>query len=67
MQAVFPQERRMAFYQFALDNFAALLLGALIGLERQWRQRNADLRTNALVAFGGVSIRFPIFIGDADK
>ena len=30
----------------------ALLLGAFIGLERQWRQRTAGLRTNALVALG---------------
>jgi putative Mg2+ transporter-C (MgtC) family protein len=30
----------------------ALGLGAVIGLERQWRQRMAGLRTNALVALG---------------
>jgi putative Mg2+ transporter-C (MgtC) family protein len=30
----------------------ALVLGAVIGLERQWRQRMAGLRTNALVALG---------------
>lgn len=30
----------------------AVLLGACIGLERQWRQRGAGLRTNALVALG---------------
>jgi len=30
----------------------ALALGAVIGLERQWRQRMAGLRTNALVAGG---------------
>jgi putative Mg2+ transporter-C (MgtC) family protein len=30
----------------------ALLLGAAIGLERQWRQRMAGLRTNALVSTG---------------
>lgn len=29
---------------------AALLIGGLIGFERQWRQRMAGLRTNALVA-----------------
>ena len=29
-----------------------LLLGALIGLERQWHRRLAGLRTNALVAIG---------------
>lgn len=28
----------------------ALILGAFIGAERQWRQRMAGLRTNALVA-----------------
>jgi putative Mg2+ transporter-C (MgtC) family protein len=32
--------------------FVALLLGTLIGVERQYRQRNAGLRTNALVALG---------------
>ncbi len=31
---------------------AALALGALIGLERQWRQRMAGLRTNTLVSLG---------------
>jgi putative Mg2+ transporter-C (MgtC) family protein len=30
----------------------ALALGATIGAERQWRQRTAGLRTNALVALG---------------
>lgn len=30
----------------------ALLLGVVIGMERQWRQRGAGLRTNALVAVG---------------
>jgi putative Mg2+ transporter-C (MgtC) family protein len=37
---------------FALRVFAALICGALVGLERQWRQRLAGLRTNALVATG---------------
>jgi putative Mg2+ transporter-C (MgtC) family protein len=32
--------------------FVALALGAAIGAERQWRQRTAGLRTNALVALG---------------
>ena len=31
---------------------AALAMGAIIGLERQWRARAAGLRTNALVALG---------------
>ncbi len=36
----------------ALNLFAAVVLGALIGSERQMRQRMAGLRTNALVALG---------------
>jgi putative Mg2+ transporter-C (MgtC) family protein len=36
--------------EFALRQLVALLLGALAGLERQWRQRMAGTRTNALVA-----------------
>jgi putative Mg2+ transporter-C (MgtC) family protein len=42
----------MRLVEFAANSFIALVLGALIGLERQWRQRNAGLRTNALVALG---------------
>ncbi len=30
----------------------AFVLGAILGLERQWRQRLAGLRTNTLVATG---------------
>ena len=37
---------------FVVRAAVALALGALIGLERQWRQRSAGLRTNALVALG---------------
>ncbi|HZM02300.1 MAG TPA: MgtC/SapB family protein [Candidatus Saccharimonadales bacterium] len=33
----------------------ATLLGSVIGLERQWRQRFAGLRTNALVATGAAA------------
>lgn len=33
----------------------ALILGTLIGAERQWRQRAAGLRTNALVCFGAAA------------
>jgi putative Mg2+ transporter-C (MgtC) family protein len=34
---------------------SALLLGATIGFERQWRQRFAGLRTNTLVALGAAT------------
>jgi uncharacterized membrane protein YhiD involved in acid resistance len=37
---------------YALRMLAALLLGSLIGAERQFRQRLAGLRTNALVSVG---------------
>src|ERR1700742_399002 len=33
----------------------ALVLGACIGAERQWRQRAAGLRTNTLVCFGAAA------------
>ena len=33
----------------------ALILGACIGTERQWRQRAAGLRTNTLVCFGAAA------------
>ena len=42
----------MVWYVFAIRLMAALLLGALVGAERQWRQRTAGLRTNCLVAVG---------------
>ncbi|HEV8020670.1 MAG TPA: MgtC/SapB family protein [Candidatus Lustribacter sp.] len=38
--------------EFALRVVVALVFGALIGGERQWRQRMAGLRTNALVCIG---------------
>jgi putative Mg2+ transporter-C (MgtC) family protein len=38
--------------QFIARLGLALLLGGAIGIERQWRQRTAGLRTNALVATG---------------
>ena len=37
---------------FIVKLFIALLLGAAIGMERQWRQRMAGLRTNMLVCLG---------------
>jgi putative Mg2+ transporter-C (MgtC) family protein len=41
--------------QAAINLSAAVALGAVIGFERQWRQRLAGLRTNTLVALGGAS------------
>ena len=42
----------MAMTPFVLNLLLAMCLGAVIGAERQWRQRMAGLRTNALVATG---------------
>jgi putative Mg2+ transporter-C (MgtC) family protein len=45
----------LTIQSFAARFAVALVLGALIGLERQWRQRMAGTRTNALVA-GGAAV-----------
>jgi putative Mg2+ transporter-C (MgtC) family protein len=44
-----------ATWQFVLQLAVALLLGATVGLERQWRQRMAGTRTNALVSAGAAA------------
>lgn len=44
-----------AFVQTAFRFATAFTLGAIIGIERQWRQRNAGLRTNVLVALGAAA------------
>jgi putative Mg2+ transporter-C (MgtC) family protein len=62
-----PKEARRSFTvtvsidQAAISLGMATLLGACIGIERQWRQRMAGLRTNTLVAIGAAS--FVIFEG----
>ena len=43
------------FLHTAIDLVTAFLLGGLIGVERQWRQRTAGLRTNVLVALGAAA------------
>ena len=42
----------LSWSEFVLRLGAAVLGGALIGFERQWRSRGAGLRTNTLVAAG---------------
>ncbi|HUH83144.1 MAG TPA: MgtC/SapB family protein [Stellaceae bacterium] len=46
----------MTLGDVAIQLAAALTLGAIIGFERQWRQRMAGLRTNALVALGAAGL-----------
>ena len=48
----------MQVWLFALYTGAALLMGVVIGLERQWFHHIAGLRTNALVALGAA-----LFVG----
>ncbi len=42
----------MTWTEFTIRLVVAFLLGSVLGLERQWRQRMAGLRTNTLVATG---------------
>ena len=45
----------MTLLDFSLRIVLAVGLGAVIGIERQYRQRGAGLRTNALVAMGAAA------------
>ena len=42
-------------FKTAFALLTAFVLGSAIGLERQWRQRTAGLRTNVLVAVGAAA------------
>src|SRR5258708_32076246 len=46
---------RISTVQFALRLWLAIGMGAIVGLERQWRQRMAGTRTNALVSAGAAA------------
>jgi putative Mg2+ transporter-C (MgtC) family protein len=57
----------VALAQAALNLFIAACLGAAIGLERQWRQHLAGLRTNTLVALGAaIFITYGRSVSDVD-
>jgi putative Mg2+ transporter-C (MgtC) family protein len=45
----------MPILEFLIRLGSALLMGVCVGLERQWRQRMAGTRTNALVAAGAAA------------
>ena len=45
----------MEILEFGMRLSAALLLGAAVGIERQWRQKSAGLRTNTLVSLGAAA------------
>jgi putative Mg2+ transporter-C (MgtC) family protein len=58
----------MPIEAFALHVGVALLLGMVIGLERQFRQHTAGLRTNALVSVGAaLFVSLTRLLGDADS
>jgi putative Mg2+ transporter-C (MgtC) family protein len=42
----------MTLTTFALQSLLSLVLGSLIGVERQWHRRLVDLKTSALVSLG---------------
>ncbi|MBV9301336.1 MAG: MgtC/SapB family protein [Acidobacteriaceae bacterium] len=52
----------MHVLDFAIRLGSALLLGTVVGLERQWRQRMAGTRTNALVAAGACAFVMCAFL-----
>jgi putative Mg2+ transporter-C (MgtC) family protein len=45
----------MNLLDFSLRLGLALILGAAVGVERQWRQKSAGLRTNTLVSLGSAA------------
>ena len=57
----------MSIQIFATRFALALVFGALIGLEREWRQRMAGTRTNTLVAGGAAAFAMAgsLILGDA--
>lgn len=57
----------MTWMAFAAQLLLAALCGAAVGLERQWRQRQAGLRTNALVAIGSAAyVALPALVDKVD-
>ncbi|WP_306349773.1 MgtC/SapB family protein [Flavobacterium sp. '19STA2R22 D10 B1'] len=45
----------LTIYEFAIRLALAFALGLAIGIERQWRQKSAGLRTNTLVSVGSAT------------
>lgn len=52
----------LPYLEFLLRLSSALLFGTLVGLERQWRQRMAGTRTNALVSTGAAAFVMCAFL-----
>lgn len=45
----------MTYHLFVIKLFAAMALGGMVGIERQWRRQLAGVRTNALVSMGAAA------------
>lgn len=64
---LYPAFDGVAFTRTGFALLTAFLLGAVIGFERQWRQRTAGLRTNVLVAVGAAAfVDLGARVGGAD-
>jgi putative Mg2+ transporter-C (MgtC) family protein len=58
----------MTYWSFVANVAVALILGAAIGLERQWRSHPAGLRTNTLVALGAaLFVSLSILMNDTNS
>jgi len=53
----------VAVADVALRLGLALVLGALVGIERQWHHKNAGLRTHTLVAVGSAAFTLVSLLG----
>ncbi len=62
-----PKMEEMEILDFALRLGAALLMGTVVGLERQWRQRMAGTRTNALVAGASAFVMCAFMVRDTSR
>lgn len=59
----------MVLTDFTIRMLCAFMTGAAIGIERQWRQHNAGLRTNILVSVGSAAftvISYSLTTGSGD-
>jgi len=62
----------MELLDFIFRIFVSFILGVAIGVERQWRQRSAGLRTNTLVSLGAatymlISVSLTNEVGDPSR
>ena len=53
---------------FILNSLIGILAGIIIGLERQWQQKLAGIRTTALVSFGAcIFVTLSVLLGDTSQ